>query len=272
VALKNVRQAMIEAGRSRKLINKDVNRIRQLFGWAVESELMPVEVHQALRRVKGLRKGRSAARETEPVAPVPEAAIEVVLPHLSPQVAAMVRLQHLCGARPQEVVAIRPCEVSVEGDLWLYRPRSHKTAHLGRGKVIVLGPRAQEVLRPWLDRDPESHCFVPAETSAWNNRRRRRREPTHSPAPRAGAAEKRLAPGSRYTRHSYRTAVQRACRRAGIAAWAPRQLRHTRATLVRQVYGLEAAKAVLGHADTKVTEIYAERDLGLAMRVMREIG
>ena len=50
------------------------------------------------------------------------------------------------------------------------------------------------------------------------------------------------------------------------------QLRHTRATLIRQAYGLEAAKAVLGHADTKVTEIYAERDLGLAMRIMREIG
>jgi integrase len=110
VALKNVRQAMVEAGRSRRLINKDVNRIRQLFGWAVESELLPVQVHQALKRVRGLRKGRSAARETEPVAPVPEASIEAVLPHLSPQVAAMVQLQHLCGARPQEVVAIRPCE------------------------------------------------------------------------------------------------------------------------------------------------------------------
>jgi integrase len=66
--------------------------------------------------------------------------------------------------------------------------------------------------------------------------------------------------------------VSRACRRAGIPARSPRQLRHTRATLIRQVYGLEAAKAVLGHADTKVTEIYAERDLGLAVRVMREIG
>ena len=66
--------------------------------------------------------------------------------------------------------------------------------------------------------------------------------------------------------------MQRACRRAGIPAWSPRQLRHTRPTLIRQAYGLEAAKAVLGHADTKVTEIYAERDLGLAVRVMREPG
>ena len=32
MALKNVRQAMIEADRSRKLINEDINRIRQMFG------------------------------------------------------------------------------------------------------------------------------------------------------------------------------------------------------------------------------------------------
>ena len=137
----------------------------------------------------------------------------------------------------------------------------------------MLGPRAQEVLRPWLDRDPESYCFVPAETSAWHYRRLRRREP--SAAARSEEGEPRvlkLGPGLRYTRHSYRVAVQRACRRAGIPAWSPRQLRHTRATLIRQAYGLEAAKAVLGHADTKITEIYAERDLELAMRIMREIG
>ena len=42
--------------------------------------------------------------------------------------------------------------------------------------------------------------------------------------------------------------------------------------MVREQYGLEASKAVLGHADTKVTEIYAQRDLELAQRVMREIG
>ena len=82
----------------------------------------------------------------------------------------------------------------------------------------------------------------------------------------------KLRLGLKHTRHSYREAVKRACGRAGIPAWSPRQRRHTRATLIRQAYGLEAAKAVLGHADTKITEIYAERDLGLAMRIMREIG
>jgi integrase len=271
VALKNVRQAMIEAGRSRKLINKDINRIRQLFGWAVESELLPVQVHQSLKRVRGLRKGRSAAKETAPVVPVAEAAIRAILPHLSPQVAAMVQVQHACGARPQEVTAIRPCEVDTSGELWLYQPRSHKTEHLDREKVIVLGPRAQEVLRPWLDRDPRASCFVPAEATAWYRRRVRRRE-RQELQPQGEVTAPKLAPGQRYTRHSYRVAVQRACRRSGLTAWSPRQLRHTRATLIRQAYGLEGAKAVLGHADTKITEIYAERDLELAMRIMREIG
>jgi hypothetical protein len=51
-----------------------------------------------------------------------------------------------------------------------------------------------------------------------------------------------------------------------------RQLRRTRATAIRKAFGLEAAKAVLGHTDTKITEIYAERDLELARRVMGEIG
>jgi hypothetical protein len=42
--------------------------------------------------------------------------------------------------------------------------------------------------------------------------------------------------------------------------------------MIRRAYGLKAAKAVLGHTDTKITEIYAERDLELAMKIMREIG
>src|SRR3954469_19122395 len=61
-ALKAVRRAMVEAGRCRGLVNKDVNRVRQMFRWAVEQELLPVSVLQALRAVAALLKGRSEAR------------------------------------------------------------------------------------------------------------------------------------------------------------------------------------------------------------------
>jgi integrase len=144
--------------------------------------------------------------------------------------------------------------------------------HFDRRKVIRLGPKAQELLRPWLKRDPEAYCFVPAETSAWQYRRTRRKPTSETQVEDGGSKVLKLRPGLKYTRHSCRVAVQRACKRAGIPAWSPRQLRQTRATAIRKEFGLEAAKAVLGHTDTKITEIYAERDLELARKVMREIG
>jgi integrase len=272
-ALKNVRQAMIDAGRGRKLINRDVHRIRAMIRWGVEEQLLPVAVHEQLMRLRGLRKGRSAAKETPKVEPVPVKDVEAILPHLPPTVAAMVQLQLLCGARPQEITTLCPCEITDLGNgVWYYHPYAHKMEHMDRDKVIVLGPKAQEVLRPWLDRDPEVYCFAPAEASAWQLLRQRK-----NPGPASVAVDplkkrtKRM-PGPRYTRHSYRVAVQRACRRAGVPVWSPRQLRHLSASTIRAQYGLEASKAVLGHADTKVTEIYAQRDLDLAQQVMREVG
>jgi site-specific recombinase XerC len=54
--------------------------------------------------------------------------------------------------------------------------------------------------------------------------------------------------------------------------WHPNQLRHTYATGVRKLYGLEAAQVLLGHARADVTQVYAERDWGLALRVAAEAG
>ena len=107
--------------------------------------------------------------------PVPVKHVKAILPHLPPLVAAMVRLQLLCGARPQEITGVRPCEITKTDDgVWYYHPGSHKMEHMDRDKVIVLGPRAQKVLARWLDRDPESFCFVPAEASAWQLERQRK--------------------------------------------------------------------------------------------------
>ena len=45
-------------------------------------------------------------------------------------------------------------------------PESHKTEHHGRERVIFIGPKAQDVLRPYLLRDKIGYCFVPAESGA----------------------------------------------------------------------------------------------------------
>jgi integrase len=312
-ALKTVRQAMVDAGYLRKTINSMINRIRRLFRWGVENEHVPVTVYQALCAVQGLQNGRTDAPEGELIEPVDEAIVDETLKHVSPVVGAMIQLQLLTGARPGELVTLRPCDLTMGTDgVWTYRPERHKTAHRGRERRIYLGPEAQAVLRPYLNRAPEAFCFSPREVMDSHNaqRREQRRSPmTPSHAARRPKSQAKRAPRERYTTASYRRAIERACeaafgmpsqlqgppgnekgkrlpetpaekeKRLRLAAewrrdnvWNPHQLRHTRATVIRKRFGLEAAQVVLGHADCKVTEVYAERDFELAARVMREIG
>ena len=167
------------------------------------------------------------------------------------------------------MMELRPCDITPGDGVWYYSPRTHKTEHLNREKCIVIGPKGMAILRPYLERDAEEFCFKPAESVAWQ--RQKAKKTPNSETAIAAVRDLRLNP--QYTRHSYRLAIQRACRRAEVPVWSPRQLRHTRASQIRQEFGgLEAAKAVLGHTDTRVTEIYAERDLKLAADVMRRIG
>lgn len=55
------------------MINKELGIIKRMFKWAAENEFVPANVYHALQTMGGLRRGRCAARETEPVKPVPEA-------------------------------------------------------------------------------------------------------------------------------------------------------------------------------------------------------
>ena len=71
---------------------------------------------------------------------------------------------------------------------------------------------------------------------------------------------------------AYRRAIQRACDKTGIPRWAPHRLRHSRGTEIRKAYGLEAAQAVLGHAELGVTQVYAEVDRQMARKIMAKIG
>jgi integrase len=100
--LKAVREAMVKRGLCRSTVNKHVGTIKRIFKWGTENELVPATVFHALQAVSGLRRGRSAAKESVPVKPVPEACVEAALVHVSAQVAAMVRLQQLTGMRPRD--------------------------------------------------------------------------------------------------------------------------------------------------------------------------
>ena len=148
-----VRQDMIGRAWCRTLINRRMDRIKRAFKWATSQELVPVTVYQALRTLAGLQKGRTEARESEPVKPVDPAHVAATLPHLGTHLRAMVELQRLTGMRPGEACGLTLAEVERAGAAWVYRPAAHKTAHRGRQRVIPIGPRARAVLVAFLRRD-----------------------------------------------------------------------------------------------------------------------
>jgi integrase len=292
--LKAVREQMIAAGRVRTNINRHVARVRHVFKWAVENEVIPGSVAHGLAAVGGLRVGRSGAVEGEAVKPVALAHVEAVRPHVSAQVWGMIQLQLLTGMRPGEVVLMRGCDLDTTGALWTFSPAKHKGQVHGHTRVIYVGPKSQEVIRPFLKTDLQAYLYSPADAE------RDRRERLHAlrltplscgnkPGNNRCRRPTRTA-GERYTVASYYRAVVRACDAAfpvpdeiasdaeKVTAWRKEhrwhvhQLRHRAATDLRKQYGVEVAQVMLGHTKIETAQIYAEKNSQLAQRVAMEVG
>src|SRR5262249_1487844 len=141
---------------ARGVINQRIKRIRRMFKWAVNKQMMPAAVLVALQTVEGLKLGRTEARETKPVQPVSRAVVEDTLPLLRPTQADMVRLQLECGMRPGELVVMRACDIDVSGPVWLNRPRSHKKAHHGHDRIVPIGPKGQAFVKRYLTTETQA--------------------------------------------------------------------------------------------------------------------
>jgi integrase len=312
LALKAIQRHMVQADLSRPTINSRIGKLRRIFKWATSEQLVPVAVHQALATVTGLQRGRTEAKEPKPVRPVAETHVHASLPHMPPAVAALVRLQLLTGARPGELVIMRTADLETSGRVWVYRPQQHKTQHHDKGREVYLGPKAQEVVKPWLRTNLSEFIFSPREGEAARQAQRRKERktplwPSHVRHQRRKRKARRArGPTDRYTTNTYAKAIQRACdmafpppdaiaqregeskrawlerltpeQRADLAAWRkaqrwhPHQLRHTAATMIRKEHGVELARIILGHASAFTTEIYAEADRRQAQDVMGKIG
>jgi integrase len=275
LALRAVRDEMIRAGLCRTTVNARVNRIRRAFRWAASLELIPAAVPHALATVPGLQRGRCDAPESAGVKPVDWAHVDATLPHLPRPVAAMVQVMRYSNCRAEDVVLMRGCDLHRDGEVWGYRPESHKNAWRGHERVIHLGPQAREVVRPFLRPDLQAYLFCPREALEEHHGRRgarRKTKRTPSELRRRRKPNPQWVPRPRYDVNTFQQAVRRACRRAGVPDWSVLQVRHTRATEVRERYGVEGAAATLGHRRVETTQIYAEKNERLSREIAREIG
>lgn len=276
--LQAVQQSWVAAGLARATCNKRLDIAKRAFRYAVSQELVPKDVYEqfrALDTVERLQKGRTGAREPDPIGPVDDATVDATLPHLNRHVRALVEVQRLTGMRPGEVTRLKLSEIDTAGDVWFYRPKKHKTAHKGKSRVIAIGKRAQAIITAFRTKDDTEYLFSPRKAVAEHNAARRAARKT-KPSPgevRLRAAEKKhRVYKDHYTTHRYDVAVARAAEKAGVPHWAPNQLRHSFATRVRKEHGLEAVQVSLGHSRADVTQVYAERNEALAAAVAAKIG
>ncbi|HXD87481.1 MAG TPA: tyrosine-type recombinase/integrase [Urbifossiella sp.] len=312
LALEEVRNGMVAAGWSRKVINRRVGRIKRMFKWAASRQLIRAEVYGALKLLDGLKAGRSDARETDPVKPVDPALVDATLPHLGRHLRAMVELQRHTGMRPGEVVMVHLADIDRTGAVWSFRPRHHKMAHTGRERVILIGPKGQAIINEFIAEgrvvDPTAPLFSPRRAreerfDAMRANRKTRVQPSQADRRKKNP---KLQPAEAYTAHTYAHAIRVAAQKAfplpkpmarrdgeswsdwrqrlkmkhaaavkewlGVHHWHPNQLRHLFGTIVRESHGLEPVQYLLGHASAKTSEIYAEKNAKLAASVAAAVG
>ena len=292
--LKAVRAVLIDDGLGRKTINEMIRVIVRVFQWGVEAELVESHVPLALAQVRNLKRGRTTASESRRVEPVPTWLIDAVRPLVSRQVRALIDLQLLTGARPGELLGLTPGTLDTRQDVWTAELVDHKNAHRGQARGLAFGPRAQMVLRPFLEgRAPDAPLFSPREAEAERAAALREVRTAHPTTNAARDAERRRRqrrrpPGERYDGASYRRAIERSCARAfpvpkclrpelttewrKAHTFTPHRLRHNAATELRQQFGLEVARAVLGHRTIAAAQIYAEVDTRTARDVIARVG
>jgi integrase len=265
--------------RPRRSINKLILRIRALFKWAGSMELVPASTWHGLLTVEPLRKGRTTAPELPPVREVADDVVAATLPHLPDVVAHLVQFIRLAGCRPGEACRIRPCDIERQGKTWRWTLADHKNAWRDHDRVIMLGPRAQALITPYLERlrtTPDKYCFSPQASEHDRNkgRRQERKSPmTPSQAARKPSKTRQRPPRDHYGDDTLNRCIRRACEKAGIPRWTPLQLRHAAGTEARKAGGgLDAAQARLGHKHAKVTEVYAEIRLEKAAELAHQLG
>lgn len=132
--------------------------------------------------------------------------------------------------------------MDMSNEVWIYTPAIHKTVHRWRIKEIPVGPKAQTLLIDYLVDDPDQYLFRPINMRKSGGRIR----------------------GIMYGKDALRRAIERVCKRTGIELFSPNQIRHAFATDIRQQFGLDACRSMLGHTNTRTTEIYAERDRAMS--------
>ena len=130
-------------------------------------------------------------------------------------------------------------------------------------------------MTPSAMRSPKCHWYyTPPYASllrtALEKRAKRKSKVQPSQVDRSRPYSSRL--GNHFTVRGYGRAIERACKRKKLPHWHPNQLRHSAALLIEREFGLEAARATLGHRSVNMSAHYSGIDQKRAAEVAKKLG
>lgn len=234
-----IRDAWVRADHERQYVNKLLFRVKHVFAWGRRERLVPAAIAADVSDVPSLPKGRSTARERQPIRSADLRDVRAAMRHLAPEFRLAVLIQLRCCARPGEVCAMHSREIHrgsvvVDGEhlavppgVLAFAPSQHKAGWRGKTVIYTIGPKLQKRLAPLLARG--GFLFPGVRAEHW-------------------------------VENWYSRKIKKACEAAGVA-WTPNQLRHTALTRLKRLAGREAARAAVDHGSARTTDTYLDRDL-----------
>ena len=255
-----LRDALVRSGVSRATVNVRLWRVKYMLAWALDEAIIPATVKAELTQVRGVKRGRTSAPERQPVRPVDDATISATVEHMMPNTADMVRVHRYTGMRPCELCALRWSLIDTTRTPWVYRVpaevnKNEWRGELGQPRVVCIGPKARAILERHKGGGDVPFSPVRAFGEYLEAIREARRTPFYGKK-KDGARVPRVL-GERWTTDAYSKTIRAAAVKAKVAPWGSNRLRHTFGTEVRRAFGLEAARAVLGHTDGGcITDVY----------------
>lgn len=237
-ALDAYAQRLDAEGLSRQSVSHYVNRVLRVMKHGLLQEVVPASIWMVINEYTPRLGKQTVAKPLPSYAEVTKAIASMEYPEASDF--ALVLLY--TGMRTNELATMRVSDLTDSGSIMLYTPASHKTAHRGKSRTIVIGPRAITIIRPLLIGKAPDALVMPLPK-----------------VPQKCGRPNKL--GWTATNLAYH--LDGGCKQAGIDPFTPHQIRKVAATHIRKTYGLEAAQIMLGHSSAAVTDaVYAQRDIG----------
>ena len=246
------RSALIDEGYSRKYCNEILTWVKRCFTWAMQRDYVTTDQHMKIQSIANVNADEAPTKE---VLPANEDDVNATLPRLSKDFQDTIAFLRATGCRPGEARTMRVGEIDRES--WLYKPSSHKTAHKGKARIIPIPSNVRELLLPRLLRPADGFVFGADGGERPYEKRSLGRAIDH--------AIKRINKERAATRKKEKLKPEEL---PDVGHWHPYQLRHARATEVREQYGVEVAQVILGHSRIDMTQHYA----GITEAKAKEVG